>query len=119
MSYYRSLLTRTFYFLFQFIVEERAEVGKLNVTAAASIKTEYNPVFDFVKPQAPRWTMSARNFQDLDKEVRELPAPNSYNLDTQPFVNKKIGRSMGIKYSPFVSTGFVVPSDNEYLMDFS
>lgn len=86
------------------------------MTAAASIKSEYNPVFDFVKPQAPRWTMSARNFQDLSKFARELPAPNSY--DPVSSFAKKNGKSMGVKYSPFVSTGFIVPSKGNDLVDF-
>lgn len=91
--------------------EERTDLQKNNLTAAASIKSEYNPVFDYVKPQAPSWTISARNFQDLSKMAREIPAPNSYD-PISSFDKSKSGKSMGIKYSPFVSTGFIVPSND-------
>jgi len=63
------------------------------INTTASIKSEYNPSYDFVKPHVPKWSMT----EEVTIPFRRAP---------------KV--SMGVRYSEFCSIGHMSQENDAF-----
>jgi hypothetical protein len=83
------------------------------INTTASIKSEYNPSYDFVKPHVPKWSMTGRHY--LPEMTKNTPGPNVYKTEevTIPF-RRAPKVSMGVRYSEFCSIGHMSQENDAF-----